>query len=112
MSRQGVSRQVRASRGSRLMPQPLDELRKLGSRLRCVANGDTGVNTIRAERSGAIQVEPSVTGSRDTLARAAFSPEQSIKSRPHSKEMRALKRGKQTTLSDDVKVNVFVLFDR
>ncbi len=38
------------------MSSALDKLNKLNSRLRCVANGKTDVNSIRAEMNGAVRV--------------------------------------------------------
>ncbi|MHC2733388.1 hypothetical protein ACVIEO_006965 [Rhizobium leguminosarum] len=40
------------------MANPLDRMRKLNSRLRCVANGDSNVNAVRAQQNGAVRLKP------------------------------------------------------
>ena len=92
------------------MAGPLDRLTKLESRLRCVANGATAVNAVRAQQNGAVRLKP--------RARKAAEAEVSV---PHGGEslkslgrpLRAIKRGpKLQTLASDVEVSVFVLFNR
>lgn len=90
------------------MAGPLDKLKKLDARLRCVANGKSDVNAVRARQNGAVRVRQ----------RAATVPpvalplvDGGLKSQRRS--VRGIKRGKkQTELSGDVEVNVFVLFNR
>jgi hypothetical protein len=53
------------------MTGPLDRLTKLDSRLRCVANGATEVNAIRAEQNGAVRLKP---GSRQAMASSLAIP--------------------------------------
>lgn len=92
------------------MRGPLDRLTKLDSRLRCVANGETDVNAVRAQQNGAVRLKP--------RAQAAFAREASLPPAGESPKslgepIRFLKRGpRQQSLPDDVEVNVFLLFNR
>ena len=89
------------------MGNPLDRLEKLHSRLRCVANGKTEINAVRAQRNGAVRVTPSgkKAGAR-TCGRDAGG-------KPQAAEISSIERGsKQTKLPDDVEVSVFVLFNQ
>ncbi|MCP4384603.1 MAG: peptidase S8 and S53 subtilisin kexin sedolisin, partial [Hyphomicrobiales bacterium] len=92
------------------MDKPLDHLTKLHSRLRCVANGDTKVNAVRAQQNGAVRVKadagPQAVPSLDDVTL-----ETTV--RTDGTRMRGIKRRRrQRALSDDVEVNVFVLLDR
>jgi len=92
------------------MANPLDRMRKLHSRLRCVANGKSDVNAVRAQRNGAVRVT-SVPKRAIVPELEAMTREESVKA--DSGAMRKIRRGsKQRTLSDDVEMNVFVLFNR
>ena len=92
------------------MANPLDTMRKLHSRLRCVANGKSDVNAVRAQRNGAVRVTSAV--------KQAAAPELAAVTRQESLKddlgtIRRIKRGtKQKKLSTDVELNVFVLFNR
>ncbi len=91
------------------MAGPLDRLTKLDGRLRCVANGKTEINAVRAQQNGAVALKPRAAAATpvETLADS----EQGLKSLGAS--LRAIKKGsKQTELPSDVEVNVFLLFDR
>lgn len=89
------------------MGGPLDRLTKLDGRLRCVANGRTEVNSIRAELSGAVRLTDSVRAHDPSL----LSVSRDQKSLDQAK--RGARRGpKQTALPANVEVNVFVLFNR
>ncbi|TDW68996.1 subtilase family protein [Novosphingobium sp. PhB55] len=92
------------------MPGPLDRLTKLDSRLRCVANGATEVNAIRAEQNGAVRLKPKA---RAKLAPATVLPASGETLKSFGLPLRAAKRGaKQTELPNDVEVSVFVLLNR
>lgn len=92
------------------MPGPLDKLTKLDGRLRCVANGSTHVNAVRAQQNGAVRLTP--------RARAKYDREEGIapageSARSLGSSIAKLKKGpKQQALAKDVEVNVFVLFNR
>jgi len=91
------------------MANPLDNLPKLQSRLRCVANGDSKVNAVRAQQNGAVRMKPSAPKVvvPDIVTMTA---DESVKD---SKAIGKIKRRpKQKTLPNDVELNVFVLFDR
>ena len=92
------------------MARPLDKLTKLHSRLRCVANGKTDVNGVRARQNGAVRLNA------DAMSRQAPAPSPLAASLgPKTRERiarRAKIQSKQTALPDDVEVNVFVLFNR
>src|SRR4051812_11996634 len=92
------------------MDRPLDKLTKLHSRLRCVANGKTDVNAVRARQNGAVRLKPAADRAVEPeLAAAAVEP--GLKSL--GRDIRHARKGaRQTTLPDDVEVNVFVLFNR
>jgi hypothetical protein len=90
------------------MAGPLDKLTKLDGRLRCVANGRTEVNSVRAQQNGAVRIRP------DSKAAARVPPELA-EAGPKSLglSLRGFARGKsQDRLPSDVEVNVFVLFNR
>jgi hypothetical protein len=92
------------------MTSPLDNLGKLNSRLRCVADGDRYVNAVRAQQDGAVQV--STEAQRDPVPELqAVNAELSVRKDPEL--LKAIEKGaKQTELSDDVTVKEFVLFNR
>lgn len=98
------------AQGAEAMAGPLDRLTKLHSRLRCVANGATGVNASRAQQNGAVRVER--TPRRAQVAAIGHTAAQpGLKSQGLA--VHGQKRGgKLKKLSSDVQVNVFVLFDR
>ncbi len=92
------------------MPGPLDRLTKLGSRLRCVANGDTDVNAIRAEQSGAVRLKPRA---RQVQAATSALPSGGESAKSLGQSLLAAKRGaRQSALPRDVEVSVFVLFNK
>ena len=92
------------------MAGPLDRLTKLDSRLRCVANGDTDVNAIRAEQSGAVRLKPRA---RQAQAPTSALPSGGESAKSLGKSLRAAKRGaQQSALPGDVEVSVFVLFNK
>jgi subtilisin family serine protease len=92
------------------MANPLDRMRKLHSRLRCVANGKSDVNAVRAQRNGAVRVTAAVNQA-PVPELAAVTPQESLKE--DFGAIRKIKRGaKQKTLSRDVELNVFVMFNR
>jgi len=92
------------------MANPLDKLEKLHSRLRCVANGKPEINAVRAQRNGAVRVTQAAQ-QKGVPELAAVTPAESIKQ--NSELIGKIKRGsKQTQLSSDVQLNVFVLFNR
>lgn len=92
------------------MGKPLDGLTKLHSRLRCVANGKTEINTVRAQQNGAVRVKAR-TRRMDVPELEKVTAQQSV--RASSTQLRKIRRGaKQTELSDDIEVNVFVLLKR
>lgn len=91
------------------MKSPLDRLRKLHSRLRCVANGGTEVNALRAQRNGAVRVKRA--RSADAQSMDAIARQRGLKTQGH--DLRHARTGpKQTRLTDEVEVSVFVLFNR
>jgi subtilisin family serine protease len=92
------------------MASPLDQMPKLHSRLRCVANGDTKVNAVRAQQNGAVRLRPAAQ-KLEVPDIATMTLDDSIKEKP--KDIGKVRRGpKQKTLPRDVEVNVFVLFNR
>jgi subtilisin family serine protease len=92
------------------MAGPLDRLTKLDSRLRCVANGDTDVNAIRAEQSGAVRLKPRA---RQAQAPVSALPSGGESAKSLGQSLRAAKRGaQQSALPGDVEVSVFVLFNK
>jgi len=92
------------------MAGPLDRLTKLDSRLRCVANGATEVNAVRAEQNGAVRLKPR---SRQAMASSLAIPVDGESLKSLGRTLRAVKRGKsQTSLPTDVEVSVFVLFNQ
>ncbi|GAA3102958.1 hypothetical protein GCM10010520_55100 [Rhizobium viscosum] len=92
------------------MVNPLDRMRKLNSRLRCVANGDSSVNAVRAQQNGAVRLKPAA----QKLAvpdLANLTAGDSVKASKHIIDR--ISRGpKQVELAKDVEVNVFVLLNR
>lgn len=90
------------------MGKPLDSLKKLGSKLRCVANGDSFVNDSRSKLNGAVRkLEPAKPAKRDrTEIESYIAQQDELRRAP-----RAKKGPPQTALPDDVEVNVFTLFD-
>lgn len=92
------------------MGKPLDRLTKLHSRLRCVANGKTEINAVRAQQNGAVRLKPAARR-RKVPELETVTAQASV--RASAAELRKIKRGaRQTELSDDVEVNVFVLLNR
>lgn len=92
------------------MANPLDGMRKLHSRLRCVANGKADVNAVRAQRNGAVRVT-SADKRAMAPALAAVTLTESVKEDPGA--IRKIKRGTtQKALRDDVELNVFIMFNR
>ena len=92
------------------MANPLDKMEKLHSRLRCVANGKTEINAVRAQQNGAVRVSPAAQRKR-VPDLAAVTPEESLRKQPDV--IQGIVRGtKQTKLPDDVDLNVFVLLNR
>ena len=92
------------------MPNPLDLMAKLDSRLRCVANGNADVNAVRAQQNGAVRLRRSAQrlAVPDVLYLTASD---SIKHM--SSALEEITRGpQQTSLPEDVEVNVFVLLNR
>lgn len=92
------------------MANPLDQMRKLHSRLRCVANGDSEVNAVRAQQNGAVRLKPAAQKLRvpDIIG---MTTDDSIKQMKSA--IRNIGRGpKQKSLPQDVEVSVFVLFNR
>ena len=93
-----------------VMANPLEGLTKLHSRLRCVANGKTEVNGIRAQRNGAVRLKDAAK-ERALPELSAVTVDQGVKSTGGN--LSAIKiDSSQTELSDDVEVSVFVLFNR
>lgn len=91
------------------MPNPLDKMRKLDSRLRCVANGKTEINAVRAQQNGAVRVTPSAQR-KPVPALSAVTAD--VCAMQQQEVIEKIERGsKQTKLSDDVEVNVFVLLN-
>src|SRR5687768_12361965 len=90
------------------MAGPLDKLTKLDARLRCVANGKPDVNAVRARQNGAVRVKQ-----RAATVQPVALPLVDGGLKTQGRSVRGIKRGKkQTELSSDVEVNVFVLFNR
>ncbi|MBY5516192.1 S8 family serine peptidase [Rhizobium leguminosarum] len=92
------------------MANPLDRMRKLNSRLRCVANGDSNVNAVRAQQNGAVRLKPAAQKLKvpDIVS---LTTDDSVKQLKH--EIDAIARGpKQKDLPKDVEVSVFVLLNR
>lgn len=87
----------------------LDRMTKLHSRLRCVANGKTDVNAVRAQQNGAVRVAktnvaPPVASSSGEVATTRAQ---------RQRRLRGTRiRSKQKALASDVEVNVFVLLSR
>ncbi|MGZ8999156.1 MAG: hypothetical protein ACXW2T_09905, partial [Allosphingosinicella sp.] len=91
------------------MPNPLEGLTKLHSRLRCVANGKTDVNAIRAQQNGAVRVTSVSSVPVPNLRKVTLA--QGLKSL--GRDVRRAKLGAhQKRLSNDVEVSVFILFNR
>ena len=89
------------------MARPLDDMTKLHSRLRCVANGKTEVNGSR-QQNGAVRLNE--RAAQGGPAFSSLDAGQGLKT--CGRDVRGAKRGSsQTTLSDKVEVNVFVLFN-
>lgn len=95
------------------MTEPLKGLTKLHSRLRCVANGKSDVNRIRAQQNGAVKVR---TRKRDEDAIPSLTTAMRMagpKTLGREGELHRIKKGeKQTELESDVEVSVFVLLNR
>ncbi|RYE57668.1 MAG: peptidase S8 and S53 subtilisin kexin sedolisin, partial [Rhizobiaceae bacterium] len=92
------------------MAGPLDRLTKLDSRLRCVANGATEVNAIRAEQNGAVRLKP---GAYQAMASSSAIPSGGDSLKSLGRSLRAAKKGNsQTRLPTDVEVSVFVLLNQ
>ena len=92
------------------MANPLDKMEKLDSRLRCVANGKTEINAVRAQQNGAVRVTPAAQKVPVPQLRAVTA-EECVRREPEV--VKKIKRGsKQAALPDDVEVNVFVLLNR
>jgi subtilisin family serine protease len=92
------------------MAGPLDRLTKLNGRLRCVANGATEVNAIRARQNGAVRLKPR---SHDAMASSLTIPSDGESAKSRGEPVRTAKRGpRQKSLPTDVEVSVFVLFNR
>ncbi|HEX8573672.1 MAG TPA: S8 family serine peptidase [Allosphingosinicella sp.] len=91
------------------MASPVDSLIKLHSRLRCVANGRTDVNALRAQRNGAVRVASAPRPNLPTMDEVA----RRLPGEPEAGDVPAAKEPPyQKRLSKDVEVNVFVLFNR
>lgn len=92
------------------MAGPLDNLTKLDGRLRCVANGRTEVNAVRAQQNGAVRLIPK---KHDLLYTTLALPASGETIKSFGGALDAVKRGaQQTALANDVEVSVFVLFNR
>lgn len=92
------------------MGRPLDTLTKLHSRLRCVANGQSDVNGVRAQQNGAVRLAAS---SRRTDLPSLSAVEQGQGLKSLGRDFRGARKGdSQATLPTDVEVNVFVLLNR
>ncbi|MGR9249455.1 S8 family serine peptidase [Rhizobium leguminosarum] len=92
------------------MANPLDRMRKLNSRLRCVANGDSNVNAVRAQQNGAVRLKPAAQ-KLEVPDIVSLTTDDSIKQL--KREINAIVRGpKQKDLPKDVEVSVFVLLNR
>ncbi|WP_313903468.1 hypothetical protein [Rhizobium leguminosarum] len=92
------------------MANPLDRMRKLNSRLRCVANGDSNVNAVRAQQNGAVRLKPAAQKLKvpDIVSLTTDDSVKQLK-----REIDAIARGpKQKDLPNDVEVSVFVLLNR
>ena len=63
------------------MAKPLDQMEKLHSRLRCVANGNTEINAVRAQQNGAVRVT-SASRLKHVPELAAVTPEESLRNQP------------------------------
>src|SRR5690348_6225064 len=82
------------------MPHLGPAARKLQPKLRMVANGDTGVNALRAEHAAAVKVRPNVIKGMETCRGDTAVPAEEAPKKlkiPHLKKV-----------SDDVLVNVFI----
>ena len=92
------------------MANPLDKLLKLDGRLRCVANGRSEINAVRAQQNGAVRLKPAAP-MVEVPDIVAMTLKESVKL--EQTVIEKIKRGdKQTELSNDVEVNVFVLLNR
>ncbi|MDI7865330.1 S8 family serine peptidase [Rhizobiaceae bacterium n13] len=92
------------------MVNPLDRMRKLNSRLRCVANGDSNVNAVRAQQNGAVRLKPAAQKLK-VPDLVSLTTDDSIKQL--KREIDAIARGpKQKDLPKDVELSVFVLLNR
>jgi subtilisin family serine protease len=92
------------------MNGPLDALDKLDSRLRCVANGKPEINAVRSQQNGAVRVSKAIQG-RQIPEMAATTVEQCA-ARPLTVVKSIRKGSKQTELSNEVEVSVFVLLTK
>ena len=91
------------------MGEALDKLTKLDGRLRCVANGKTEVNAVRAQQNGAVRL----TESAPQAVQAEAAVLDGAGRKTLGLALTDIERGKsQGRLSADVEVNVFVLFNR
>lgn len=88
------------------MSQPLNRLTNLGSKLRCIANGDEEVNGNRSRLNGAVRELPEkkFRAFRQIDMATTFTARLAPSEKP--------KRGpRQKKLASNVEVNVFILFD-
>jgi subtilisin family serine protease len=91
------------------MSNPLDKLQKLDSRLRCVANGKTEINAVRAQQNGAVRV---ARKAREKSVPTLAAVTADVCALQKAKDVSKIKRGsKQTKLSDEIEVNVFLLLN-
>ena len=91
------------------MGEALDKLTKLDGRLRCVANGKTEVNAVRAQQNGAVRL----TESAPQAVQAEAAVLDGAGRKTLGLALTDIERGKsQGRLSADVEVNVFVVFNR
>jgi subtilisin family serine protease len=93
------------------MANPLDKLEKLHSRLRCVANGKTEINAVRAQQNGAVRVSAAAQ-TKQVPDLVAVTPEDSLRLQQPDVIKKIRRGSKQKELPNDVEVNVFVLFNR
>lgn len=93
-----------------MMGGDLDKLFKLQSRLRNVANANADVNFTRAAISGSVKLRSDREADFRSLEAAA--PEVTMAASPRERgSVRIADRGKQTALSENINVSVFVLTD-
>lgn len=97
------------------MPNPLDKMTKLHSRLRCVANGKTEVNAVRAEQNGAVAVTAAVAKTRYQSGGSVGPGLKSLTEfgvRGTKAQLRGIRKStSQQSMPDDVMVNVFVMLN-